>query len=109
MDAKITITTEQEGNGFYVAQFKTSELAVFTYYVESNGQALIIDPTYDVKAFKDIIAKRNSNLKAILLSHYHADFLSGHTQFDAPIVMGPHAKREINKFEVKEHEDGSLI
>ena len=35
MDAKISISTEQEGPGFFVAQFKTLELAIFSYYVES--------------------------------------------------------------------------
>jgi hypothetical protein len=33
MDAKITITTEQNEEGFYVAQFKTAELAIFSYYL----------------------------------------------------------------------------
>jgi hydroxyacylglutathione hydrolase len=37
MDAKTTITTEQQGTGFYVAQFKTPELAIYTYYIESDG------------------------------------------------------------------------
>jgi len=36
MDGKASITTEHEGNGFYIAQFKTPELAIFTYYLESN-------------------------------------------------------------------------
>lgn len=33
MDSKLAIVTEQEGEGFYVAQFRTSELAIFSYYV----------------------------------------------------------------------------
>ena len=27
------LTTEQEGNGFYIAQFKTADLAIFSYYI----------------------------------------------------------------------------
>jgi len=34
------------------------------------------------------------------LTHYHADFLAGHTQFGVPIIMGPTSKRAINSFEV---------
>ena len=42
----------------------------------------------------------------MLLTHYHADFLSGHTEFKVPIVMGKGAKRAINSFEVNEYDDG---
>jgi hydroxyacylglutathione hydrolase len=45
----------------------------------------------------------------VLLSHYHADYLSGHTQFNVPIGMGPGSKRELNKFDLREFEDGSEI
>lgn len=100
MDAKIAVTTEQEGKGFYVAQFKTVELAIFSYYIESAGQVILIDPTFDVTVYKDFIAKRNSVLKYLILTHYHADFLAGHTQFEVPIVMGPHSKRASNNFHI---------
>jgi glyoxylase-like metal-dependent hydrolase (beta-lactamase superfamily II) len=61
---------------------------------------LIIDPTFDVKIYQDLITKRKSKLKAVVLTHYHADYLAGHTQFNAPIYMGKHAKRAVNAFEV---------
>jgi glyoxylase-like metal-dependent hydrolase (beta-lactamase superfamily II) len=109
MDGKATITTEQEGNGFYLAQFKTPELAIYTYYLESNKEAIIIDPTYDTQIFREFINKRNSNLRLTLLTHYHADFLAGHTQFEAPIAMGPKSKKEVNKFALKEHDEGATI
>ena len=44
-----------------------------------------------------------------MLTHYQSDFLSGHNQFNVPVIMGPSSKRPINKFEVKEYEDGSSI
>ena len=81
MDTKITITSEQEGDGFYVAQFKTAELAVYSYYLESQGESLIMDPTYDTRVFKEYIDKRKSHLKFSVLTHYHADFVSGQTEF----------------------------
>jgi hypothetical protein len=37
MDSKISISTEQTGEGFYVAQFKTADLSIFSYYIESNS------------------------------------------------------------------------
>lgn len=98
MDAKNSIVTEQ---GYYVAQIKTADLAIFSYYVESNKEAILIDPTLDTTIYKEIIAKRGSTLKYVLLTHYHADYLSGHTQFNVPIVMGPTSKREVNTFKVE--------
>lgn len=43
------------------------------------------------------------------MSHYHADYLSGHTEFKVPIVMGPSATRAVNTFKVKECTDGEEI
>lgn len=101
------ITTEQEGDGYYVAQFKNNDLAIFSYYVEAaDKSAYIIDPTFDTHVFKDIVAKRGSTLKYIVLTHFHADFLSGHTGFDVPVIMGPKAKTPINKFVLNELADG---
>lgn len=109
MDAKISISTEQSGNGFYIAQFKTAELAVFTYYVESKGESILIDPPFDTLKLREFIQKRSSTLKYVFLTHYHADFLSGHNEFKVPIVMGKGSKREINKFQVQEQEDGAIL
>lgn len=33
MDTKISIVTEQQEKGVYVAQFKVHDLAIFSYYV----------------------------------------------------------------------------
>ena len=49
---KISVVSKQEGKCYYLTQFKTAELAVYTYYIESNGDALIIDPTYDTRIFR---------------------------------------------------------
>lgn len=56
-----------------------------------------------------MLGKRHANLKYIFLTHYHADYLSGHTEFKVPIVMGPDSTRAVNKFKVKECHDGELL
>ncbi len=68
-------------------------LAVFTYYVESDGQAYIIDPTYDYFVYRDFIIKRGATLKYVILTHYHADFISGQNEFNVPVIMGLGAKK----------------
>ena len=101
------LTTEQEANGVYVAQFKTADLAIFSYYVEAEDKsAYIIDPTFDTKVYKDLLVQRGSTLKYIVLTHFHADFLSGHTAFGVPVIMGPRSKTETNKFHLTEMNDG---
>lgn len=95
-----TIVTEQEGDGFYIAQFKTSSLAIFSYYIESKNSVYLIDPTIDTKPYDDLLIKRGAKLEAVFLTHYHADFLSGHTQYKVPIIMGPNALRESNTFKI---------
>nr|BAK01936.1 predicted protein [Hordeum vulgare subsp. vulgare] len=109
MDSKITVVSEWDAAGFHVAQFKTNELAIFTYYVESDGQAAIIDPTFDINVYLDFLKKRSATLALVFLTHYHADFLAGHTQLGLPVVMGPGAKREANTFAVKEAADGEYL
>jgi hypothetical protein len=52
MSSSIQIVSEQQEAGVYIAQFKTNMLAVFTYYVESDGEAYIIDPTYDYLVYR---------------------------------------------------------
>lgn len=99
-------TTEQEGDHFYIAQFTTPELAVYSYYLESNKEAVIIDPVFHIQAYTEFLQKREAKLKFVCLTHYHADFLSGHNQFNVPIIMGPGSKRPQSKFEVTEYKDG---
>lgn len=79
MDSKLTLVTEQSGDGFYIAQFKTSELAIFSFYIESNKECLLLDPVFDVRTYHEFILKRQAKLKYVALTHYHADYLSGHT------------------------------
>lgn len=105
-NSKTTVFHEWEGKGFYLAQFKTPELAIFSYYLESDGQALLIDPTYDSYAYKEIAEKRGSKLIQILLTHYHADYVAGHTEFELPIIMGPTSSKPSISFKLFEMKDG---
>lgn len=101
---------EFSGKGYHVTQFKTGDLAIFSYLVESNGLALVIDPTIDTQAYKDALAKSKSELKYVVLTHYHADYVAGHTQFgNITILMGEKANRPGLGFEVHEVKSGSNI
>lgn len=94
----------------FVEQLYTNCLAQATYYVESEGEAVIIDPLRDVDAYIEKANQRGATIKYIFETHFHADFVSGHIDLakktGAPIVFGPTAK---TNFEIHEAKDGEKI
>jgi glyoxylase-like metal-dependent hydrolase (beta-lactamase superfamily II)/rhodanese-related sulfurtransferase len=81
-----------------IEQIYTGCLAQGAYYIESNGEAVIIDPLRDTKAYIDRANASGAKIKYILETHFHADFVSGHLDLQvytgATIVFGPNAKTE---------------
>ena len=76
-----------------VEQLYTGCLAQGAYYIESNGEAAIIDPLREVQGYIDMAEKRETKIKYIFETHFHADFVSGHITLaektGAPIIYGP--------------------
>jgi hydroxyacylglutathione hydrolase len=76
-----------------VKQLYTGCISEAAYYIESNGEAAIVDPLRDIDAYLELAKERNTTIKYIFETHFHADFVSGH--FDlakatgATIVYGP--------------------
>jgi glyoxylase-like metal-dependent hydrolase (beta-lactamase superfamily II)/rhodanese-related sulfurtransferase len=81
-----------------IEQIYTGCLAQGAYYIESNGEAVIIDPLRDTKAYTDRANASGAKIKYILETHFHADFVSGHLDLQvytgATIIFGPNAKTE---------------
>ncbi|MEO8763954.1 MAG: rhodanese-like domain-containing protein [Ginsengibacter sp.] len=80
----------------YLKQIYTGCLSEAAYFVESNGEAIVIDPLRDTEEYLQIAKEQNSTIKYIFETHLHADFISGHLdlskQTRAPIVYGPGAE-----------------
>ena len=78
-----------------VEQLYTECLAQGSYYIESNGEAVVIDPLREVGTYMSMAAERGVKIKYIFETHFHADFVSGHltlaNQTGATIVFGPTA------------------
>ena len=76
-----------------VEQIYTGCLAQGAYYIESAGEAVIIDPLRETKPYLDKLAQTGAKLKYIFETHFHADFVSGHLDLaratGAQIVYGP--------------------
>ena len=78
-----------------VEQIYTGCLSQGAYYIESDGEAAIIDPLREVDSYIEKAKANNVKIKYIFETHFHADFVSGHLTLskktDAPIVYGPNA------------------
>ena len=76
-----------------IEQIYTGCLAQGAYYIESNGEAAIIDPLREVQPYIDMAEKNGAKIKYIFETHFHADFVSGHVDLaqktGAKIIYGP--------------------
>lgn len=76
-----------------VEQLYTPCLSEAAYFIESNGEAAVIDPLRDYQTYIDLAAQKGVVIKYIFETHFHADFVSGHLDLSkktgAPIIYGP--------------------
>jgi len=91
----------------FIKQLYTGCISEAAYYIESNGEAAIIDPLRDIDVYLDLANERKAKIKYIFETHFHADFVSGHVDLgkatDAPIVYGPET---VTKFPAHIAKDG---
>lgn len=80
----------------HIEQIYTGCLAQGAYYIESEGEAAVIDPLREVQPYLDRAFKSQAQIKYVFETHFHADFVSGHLDLSkktgAPIVYGPNAQ-----------------
>ena len=80
----------------YIQQIYTACLAEASYYIESNGEAIVIDPIRDTDPYIVLANERNAKITYIFETHFHADFVSGHIELsrltEAKIIFGPNAR-----------------
>ena len=95
-----------------VEQIYTGCLSQGAYYIESNGEAAIIDPLRETEPY---IAKAKANgvkIKYIFETHFHADFVSGHLDLakktGAKIIYGPTAQTDYKVHVAKDGEKFKL-
>lgn len=95
-----------------VEQIYTGCLAQGAYYIESDGEAAVIDPLREVAPYIERAQKDGAKIKYVLETHFHADFVSGHIDLaretGASIVYGPTAKPAFNAHIAKDGEELSV-
>ena len=94
----------------FIKQLYTGCISEAAYYIESNGEAAVIDPLRDIDVYLDLANERKAKIKYIFETHFHADFVSGHLDLskvtDAPIVYGPET---VTKFPAHIAKDGETF
>jgi glyoxylase-like metal-dependent hydrolase (beta-lactamase superfamily II)/rhodanese-related sulfurtransferase len=94
----------------YIEQLYTNCLAEAAYYIESEGEAAIIDPLRETEPYVTLAGARGAKIKYVFETHFHADFVSGHIDLSrrvgAPIVYGPDATTE---YDVYNAHDGEVF
>ncbi|MGC4021023.1 MAG: MBL fold metallo-hydrolase [Cyclobacteriaceae bacterium] len=94
----------------HIQQLYTNCLAEAAYYIESEGEAAIIDPIRETEPYLELAANRGTKIKYIFETHFHADFVSGHIDLSkktgAQIVYGPMAE---TKYKVHNAKDGEIF
>jgi len=92
-----------------VEQIYTGCLAQGAYYIESEGEAVVIDPLREVQPYIEKAEKQKAKIKYVLETHFHADFVSGHLDLSkktgAPIVYGPDAAPSFEAHIAKDGEE----
>jgi hydroxyacylglutathione hydrolase len=94
-----------------VEQLYTNCLAHGAYYIESNGEAAVIDPLREVEPYIQMAEDRGAKIKYVFETHFHADFVSGHQDLaqktGATVVYGPTTME--TGFEALIAEDGQVF
>lgn len=95
-----------------VEQLYTQCLAEAAYYIESNGEAAIIDPLREVQPYLEMAEKNGAKIKYVFETHFHADFVSGHLDLaaktGAEIVFGPTAQPNFDAIVAKDNQEFAI-
>jgi len=96
----------------YFKQFYLSCLAHASYLIGSEGEAAVVDPQRDVDQYVDEAAAQGLQIKYIIETHLHADFVSGHRELaartGAEIVFGREAGASFQHRAVKDGDELQL-
>ncbi|HYO23308.1 MAG TPA: MBL fold metallo-hydrolase, partial [Flavisolibacter sp.] len=94
----------------FVKQLYTNCLSEAAYFIESGGEAAVVDPLRDIDGYIQLAKDRNATIKYIFETHFHADFVSGHLDLakatGATIVYGPDTE---TAFSVQVAKDGEIF
>ena len=93
----------------YFKQFYLGCLAHASYLIGSEGEAVVVDPQRDVDQYLDEAQAQGFEIKYVIETHLHADFVSGHRELaartGAEIVFGKEAGATFQHRAVKDGDE----
>jgi len=93
----------------YFRQFYLACLAHASYLIGSDGEAVVVDPQRDVDEYLAEASAQGLQIKYVIETHLHADFVSGHQEIaartGAQIVFGEKADVEFAHQAVRDGEE----
>lgn len=93
-----------------IKQLYTGCISEAAYFIESEGEAAVVDPLRDIDEYLQLANEHGVTIKYIFETHFHADFVSGHLDLaaatGATIVYGPDT---VTKFPVHVAKDGEVF
>ncbi len=96
----------------YFKQFYLGCLAHASYLIGSEGEGAVVDPQRDVDQYLNEAEAQGLEIKYIIETHVHADFVSGHVELaarsGAEIVFGEKADATFRHRKVKDGEEIKL-
>jgi hydroxyacylglutathione hydrolase len=93
----------------YFKQFYLGCLAHASYLIGSDGEAAVVDPQRDVDEYLAEASAQGLEIKYVIETHLHADFVSGHQEIaartGAQIIFGAQAGAEFEHQAVRDGEE----
>ena len=93
----------------YFKQFYLACLAHASYLIGSDGEAVVVDPQRDVDEYLKEASAHGLQIKYVIETHLHADFVSGHQEIaartGAQIVFGEKADVEFAHQAVRDSDE----
>lgn len=78
-----------------IEQLFTDCISEAAYFICDGQEAAVVDPLTEPFPYLQLASKHQVSIKYILLTHFHADFVSGHRELaektGAKIILGPTA------------------
>jgi hydroxyacylglutathione hydrolase len=93
----------------YFQQFYLTCLAQASYLIASEGEAVVVDPQRDVDLYLDEAKAQGLEIKYVIETHLHADFVSGHgelaSRIGAKIYLGAAAGAKFDHVAVRDGDE----
>lgn len=96
--------------GVKIVQFNLAVLSHYSYAVVSDKDALIVDPDRDIQVYLETAKKEGWTIKGVFLTHSHADFVAGHSEFARSVGCPIYQNRDSGAlYKIKALSDGQQI